>query len=350
MSSVLELMHYAAPYEGSFLRSIRALANALAERGMQTVLVFPQTARERTWAQPLGEEFPVYYLPRGTAAAARLLRRICRRHDVVSVHSHFVDSHFYLPLRIALLGTAVPHIYHAHSLPRFSRGSMALRRRLVHASRVLCVSRTVQSAYTAAGFADCVLVPNGVDFDRLRQTEPFSCRHPFVLTFGYDFSIKGIDVALDAFDRYDRAHRFTLGICVAGHYEEARAALCARFGEAPAWVELLLPREDVGAYYGAADVFLSASRTEGMPYAVSEAAYCGMPLALSDIEPHRALSLPRAEWFPQSDAEALFGAVCRAADTGGMPENTAYAAQRFSIEAWTQAVLSQLFPKKERTV
>ena len=350
MSSVLELMHYAAPYEGNFLRSIRALAQALRERGMQTVLVFPEKARERAWAQRLGTEYPVYFLPRGTAAAARLLRSVCRKHDVVSVHSHFVDSHFYLPLRLALFGKAVPHIYHAHSLPHFSRGSMALRRQLVHASRVLCVSRAVQSAYAAAGFSDCVLVPNGVDFGRLRHTQPLACRHPFVLMFGYDFSIKGIDVALDAFARYDPAHRFTLGICVAGHYEQAHAALCARFGEVPAWVELLPPREDIGAYYGAADVFLSASRTEGMPYAVSEAAYCGLPLALSDIGPHRELSLPRTEWFPQPDAAALFDAVCRAAETGGMPENTAYAAQRFSLDAWTQSVLPQLFPKKERSV
>ena len=350
MSSVLELMHYAAAYEGNFLCSIRALAKALREHGTDTVLVFPPAARERAWASALEQEYPVYYLPAGTAAAARLLRRICRLHDVAAVHSHFVDSHFYLPLRFALFGSAVPHIYHAHSLPHFSRGSMALRRQLVNASRVLCVSEAVRSAYTAAGFSGCVLVPNGVDFARLRQTEPFACRHPFVLTFGYDFRIKGIDAALDAFARFDPQHRFTLGICVAGHHDEAQAAVCARFGSVPDWVRLLPPREDVGTYYGAADVLLSASRTEGMPYAVLEAAYCGLPLALSDIAPHRQLGLPQAEWFPQADEGALFSAVCRAAETGGMQENPAYAAETFSLQTWTQNVLSQLFPKKERSV
>ena len=95
---------------------------------------------------------------------------------------------------------------------------------------------------------------------------------------------------------------------------------------------------------------MSASRTEGMPYAVLEAAYCGLPLVLSDIEPHRQLGLPRAELFPQADARALYDAVCRAVQTQGMPENTAYAAQTFSLQAWTQTVLLQLFPKKERSV
>jgi glycosyltransferase involved in cell wall biosynthesis len=171
-----------------------------------------------------------------------------------------------------------------------------------------------------------------------------------VLTFGYDFAIKGIDVALDAFERFDPAHRFTLGICVAGRRAQAQAALCARFGETPAWVELLGPREDMGAYYRAADVFLSASRTEGMPYAVLEAAYCGLPLVLSDIAPHRQLGLPQAEWFPQQDAAALFDAVTRAAQTSGTTQNAAFVAQRYSMRNWTKRVTEQLFPKKEHTV
>ena len=207
MSSVLELMNYAAPYAGNFLSSIRALASALRERGTDMVLVFPARARERSWAPALEKGYAVYYLPDGTAAAARLLRRIFRKHDVVCVHSHFTDSHFYLPLRIASCVKPIPHIYHAHSIPHFSRGSMALRRRIIHASRVLCVSRAVQDAYTAAGFTGCVLVPNGVDFARLRPTQTLSFRHPFVLTFGYDFTIKGIDTALDALDRFDPEHR-----------------------------------------------------------------------------------------------------------------------------------------------
>lgn len=350
MSSVLELMNYAAPYEGNFLSSIRALADALRKRGADTVLVFPQNARKRAWASALEAEYPVYYLPGGTAAAARLLRRIIRKHDVICVHSHFTDSHFYLPLRIASFGKAVPHVYHAHSLPHFSRGAMALRRQIVHASHILCVSEAVRSAYVAAGFSGCVLVPNGVDTARLRQTQTLPFRRPFVLMFGYDFRIKGIDVALDAFERADPAHRFTLGVCAAGRRAQAEEALCARFGGVPDWVQLLDPREEIGDYYRAADVFLSASRTEGMPYAVLEAAYCGLPLAISDIPPHRQLRLPRVEWFPPEDAQALFDAVCRAAETGGSAENAAYVETQFSLQTWTQNVLSQLFPKKEQPV
>ena len=348
MSGVLELLNYAAPYAGNFLSSIRALADALRGRGAETVLVFPESARSRAWAPALERDFPVYYLPHGTAKAAGLLRRVIRKHDVKCVHSHFTDSHFYLPLRIALLGKPIPHVYHAHSLPHFSRGSMALRRRIIHADRILCVSETVQSAYLAAGFSGCVLVPNGVDLERLQQTQTIRCPHPFVLLFGYDFRIKGIDVALDAFGRYDPEHRFTLGICVAGHGDQAREALCARFGAVPEWVQLLPPREDVGTYYRAADVFLSASRTEGMPYAVLEGAYCGLPLALSDIPQHRQLGLPRAEWFPTEDAQALFDCVCRAVQTTETAQNAAYVAEKFSLQTWTQNVLLQLFPKKER--
>ena len=171
---------------------------------------------------------------------------------------------------------------------------------------------------------------------------------PFVLCFGYDFPIKGIDTALTAFAEFDRAHEFTLGICTADHMAEAERAVRERFGEIPPWVRLLPGREDVGAYYASADVFLSASRQEGMPYAVLEAAYCGLPLALSGIAPHTSLGLSGVCTFPPEDAEARVGAVCAAEeDTLGEARRNDVQ-KRFSLEKWTQDVLSRLFPDEER--
>ncbi|MBQ7541603.1 MAG: glycosyltransferase family 4 protein [Clostridia bacterium] len=348
MSCVLELMDYTAPYAGNFIPSIVSLARTLRENGTETVLVFPTGAQDREWIGPLqAQGFPIFFLPPELMAAVRLLRRVCGTYGVTCAHSHFIDHSFYVPLRIACFGRRIAHVYHAHSMPH-AEGNLFLRRALMHTRKVLCVSDAVRDAMRAKGFGNCVTVPNGVDFARLELYEKADLPHPLVLMFGHDFFIKGIDTAINAFERFDPAHRYTLGICVAGHEAQAEQTLRTRYG-APPWVRLLGPRADVGTYYRAADVFLSASRTEGMPYAVLEAAWCGLPLVLSDIPQHTALNLPQAQLFSTKEPKALFAALERAVQTGGENVNRAYVEQRFSMQKWTQAVFCQLFPDKEQT-
>ncbi len=67
---------------------------------------------------------------------------------------------------------------------------------------------------------------------------------------------------------------------------------------AHAWVvdAGVIPHATIAGFLKAADVFVSASRSEGMPHAVREAMVCGLPLLLSDIPGHRAMA----------DTEALF--------------------------------------------
>lgn len=76
-------------------------------------------------------------------------------------------------------------------------------------------------------------------------------------------------------------------------------------GEMPAWVQLLPPREDIATYYNAADVFLSASRTEAFSYCLVEAAYCRPMLVSSDIPGPNDLRISGMQLFPTKDADAL---------------------------------------------
>lgn len=56
-----------------------------------------------------------------------------------------------------------------------------------------------------------------------------------------------------------------------------------------------IPRDTVDSFLRMGDVFVSASRSEGMPHAVREAMLCGKALLLSDIPGHRAMAEPGRE-------------------------------------------------------
>ena len=51
----------------------------------------------------------------------------------------------------------------------------------------------------------------------------------------------------------------------------------------------MVPRDQVFQYFALADLFVSASRGEGLPVAVMEAMACRRPVVLSDIAPHREI-------------------------------------------------------------
>jgi glycosyltransferase involved in cell wall biosynthesis len=68
----------------------------------------------------------------------------------------------------------------------------------------------------------------------------------------------------------------------------------------------LIPRDAVFEAVGAADLFVSASRGEGLPVAVLEAMACGCPAILSDIAPHREL-VGDAQFVPLVDTEDAQG-------------------------------------------
>lgn len=56
-----------------------------------------------------------------------------------------------------------------------------------------------------------------------------------------------------------------------------------------------VPHCEIDSFLRAADVFVAASRSEGMPHAVREAMLAGRPCLMSDIEGHRALAAANQE-------------------------------------------------------
>jgi glycosyltransferase involved in cell wall biosynthesis len=71
-----------------------------------------------------------------------------------------------------------------------------------------------------------------------------------------------------------------------------------------------IPHDTVDSFLRMGDVFVSASRSEGMPHAVREAMLTGRTLLLSDIHGHRAMAEPERQALFFDDA-ASFRAAAR---------------------------------------
>lgn len=349
--NVMHVADFGAANPGNFINSLLALEDALKARGGSAVYVFPARAKERYWVGDMERAGrKLYFLPGGVVRDALLLRRAMRENNITVLHSHFAHSNIYLPLRLARTGRfwKTPYFVHVHSL--YQKQPRGLREKIenliIGEKLYICVGDGAAEPLRARG-RRCRVVDNAIDFSRLDRHE--AAREEIMgdrdgklaVIFGYNFQIKGVDTALKALDRYDGGRRYTLGVVVTNHADEAHAQIDALFGRVPEWVRLLPARDDVASYYRAADVFLSASRTEGMPYAPVEAACCETPVALTDIPGHDALkAVPGFVVFPPDDERALFEAL-EAASAGDRPTAAAkrYVSERFRLERWTREII-----------
>ncbi|MBF0500012.1 MAG: glycosyltransferase family 4 protein [Candidatus Riflebacteria bacterium] len=72
-----------------------------------------------------------------------------------------------------------------------------------------------------------------------------------------------------------------------------------------------VPHEEIDSFLRAGQVYVSASRSEGMPHGVREAMLCGMPLLLSDIPGHRNMAEAEHEALFFGDRESFLRQVGR---------------------------------------
>ena len=304
--AVLQVADFAAPYAGSFVGMLCSLARTASERGVRTIVVLPEEARQRPWCEELiAAGQAVEFVPAGasTLELGRTLAEIARRAGATIIHTHFVRFDVAALLArwlLALRGMKLNVVWHVHSELKV-RMTFARRikffvkyRLLGSAVQAIPVSAGVMADLRGTGFParNINLILNGIDCDRattaarpareVRKDLGILADQKVLLIFAWKPLRKGLDIAMDAVASLGKSG---LQVClVAVGMDEMRAYLRQQSsGDLPPWLRAAAPLESVADYFQAADLFLCPSRSEGLSLAVLEALANGLPLVHSDI-------------------------------------------------------------------
>jgi len=321
LPAVVHVAGFSPEYKGNFIASIAALRESCLRSGRPFVLVLPETASERSWTtELLCQGWRVRFLPvnASTLKLARALAKTARMENAGLIHTHFTayDIPAWLAVRLAGFRGGRAHlVWHVHSELDVSRSFSRKMRNLVkyrlmaRRAWVMAVWESSRKGVIQAGApADRVyMIPNGIDLGRatsanhdsrgLFSAMQVSRSQRVLLMFGLQPLNKGVDLALDAMAKLSRDDP-NLVLVIVGR-EKLQDFVSERLGaRRPTWLRVIRPVEHIGELYQLAAVFISASRSEGFPYAVVEAMANALPVVLSDI--------PGVSWAHQSNGAVFF--------------------------------------------
>lgn len=364
--TILHLTDYGAPYAGNFIASLTALESLLDSNEAKTVYVLPSRASDRVWAQEMAQTHDVRFLKNGGFFSyLRQVRGLLKETNADVLHEHFIHFSEKLAAWFAskTCGHRVETVLHLHNHIELPKSPLLRLPHMLYfrsVSRFVCCSESVAAHIIADGVTKerVRVAQNAIAFERLdcfdssvRASLHLPQQAKLALMFGYNYSVKGVDLAVNAVRllREREGLPVTLAVALSSNLEQVRLRICAELGvsDVPDWILLLPPREDVSSYYRMADVFLSPSRQEGFCYALVEAAYCRTPVLASAIDAQKDLALPKSAFFPPEDVEALASALLRVLSeehTASRAQELEQAGERvrqtYALSRWAERVLA----------
>ncbi len=284
---VLHICNYAAAYKGGFINSLEFLRKDIQKDGVEQVYLFPYRAlstNAKEWIEELRRDGATVYIQTDSFVKnISLLKRIVKTHKVRKIFRHFND--LYMDIIMRVFCPSIPVVRFFHCIYSASGVSHKIRKMIYKNDIFVGVSQTVADDVSKKFSNRKVdILENSISFDRLSKIDPFERTEKIsCLTMGYNCRVKGVDLTFEAFKRLNGKYDVTLYVVVASHAEELEEEIKKHFGKQPEWLIVLPPTENIGTYFHNTDIFLSPSRSEGLPFSVFEAMYCGCLAIASDI-------------------------------------------------------------------
>lgn len=360
---VMFLCDYNSYYGGNFIPSLMALEEKLKIMRYNCVYVLPKLVQDRFWVKQLQKyNHIIEFLDFAESRKNMILNvdYLVKKYKVSILHIHFGQT---LNMEMySLINKKVKVFIHLHS--DFSAGKMFLKEKLVNYILYYLCSKKVQflSVSKALKYKNnkrTTWIPNGLAIKRI------PCKHRsgkeirneyhvkdndiFCEIFGWSPDIKGVDVAVKAIKILNEK----CGISVKLGIVCGREMTCKKMmdyvgkyiGSAgdESYFIYLKPIEDVFAYHEAADILISASRSEGFSYAILEMLSIGKKCVISDIPGVAwAKDYPVSFMFESENindcVEAIRAAIrYESKDNAMLVKNDIK--EKYSIDKWVAAVI-----------
>ena len=352
MTRILHIAHFKSYYPGNFIASLSLLAKKASSNGDEMLFVFPTSPNlsYHAWMDSFRETHRVWLIDFDGEGFVSEVSQIILEEDVGVIHTSFLSTNQLIRIH-RMAGKDRRYYQHIHSNPLYGRHLFLKKLRNCFmlpkdVTVIACSPSVAKACKSLYPLSPIVTIENGIDINRLNKKPKEAISHPIrFLMFGYNIDIKGVDLAVDAFWKIPE-EKATLDIVVTTYYEEVKSELISKYGSLPGGVRLIAPESDVNKLYLSHDAFLSASRTEGFGYALVEAYYVGLPIIASDIQSSIDLGLPNVSYFQSGNALSLGDKLMTLIpNIGNVQNDRNYVSTHFSVDAWSDAVLS-LYRKK----
>lgn len=297
----IQLCDFRRKEGGSFIPSVISTLRAAKEAGWETGAVFIRPPEPVDWEDDIrdaGIEL-TFVDPGGRASLGRWLHAEVGGRGPTILHSHFTTWDVPAALTAIRDPDAVP-IWHVHStLPETPYSILRNVAKFTTLGRTtgafLCPSQNIiEGVVGRGGPADRVLLwPSAIDlglYPMLGEVERLEARQALglprdatvVLHFGWHMHLKGGDVFLRVLKELAAAgHGDIIGLERGGEEGEYMPLAC-ELGVAER-LRIIPPQPDVSRLYGAADLLLTSSRSEGMAYSVVESLASGTAVVATPI-------------------------------------------------------------------
>ena len=304
---LIHLADYGGPYTGSFIPMLHAVLSAGRSRGWPVEAVFSQTAEQYDWLHEFtDDDIPVRFVPTDSRRKLHtwLIDLLNESVEPTILHTHFTafDIAAATASRRRKDTAVFWHVHsflHANPIARIRNiVKYAFAGRLV--SGILCVTPEIATnVKRRLGPADRVMFfHNAIDTDRfpmIDKAQRSSARTELglpdgpriLMHFGWYWYAKGGELFLESVKLLlDQEDEEIVAVTIGGG--DLAKNLGKEIGLSDS-LYVLKPIESVQSLYAAADLFVSTSHSEGMPFSVMEALSSGLPVVATDIPGHASI-------------------------------------------------------------
>lgn len=356
MKKIIVLCDYNSNYGGNFIPSLISLEEKKRDL-YKYIYVFPIDAKNKQWMTSLknsGRIIEFIEKSKNNYINSCRIQKILKKYNSKVLYVHFWS---FKPIAlISIFHRSIKIFIHMHS--DFSNGKKTLRLKLKHFILYKCLLRKCYYLSVSNDLLDFLPKKNSYYIPNALATKRIDCIHQtgedfrnkygiakenvIIECFGWSPYVKGIDIAVRSVKKArDLGYKelYLLIICgVSFDIDKMKLFIKENtdcYGNEN-WIMLVNSNEDVFRFHEAADVCLSASRSEGFSYALLEMMSLGKRCIISDIPgTDWATKYENVEIFKSENVDSCMKSIIKTLDKKNVyPIVKKDILENYSIDQW----------------